>query len=461
MLSSDLIDVIIGVVFAWFLLSLVVSAVNESVAWATKARAKLLWRALGQMFSAGVDAADARLRTLVVELPRGTDDMRPMATTEPSALSSRVKDPAPDVTMAAAMSGEADDPERAERAELLGERLSGLYEYIRRRVPDPAPGNRRTRISHVPASVVCDAVETLAARTVTRASLQAAAADQPALLAAFENLPDGALEAETFLEHVPATRREEAAQVWDRARRFVTFEDIESIVRDNPALLARLRAAVAGMRDDERVVKAREEIERWFDGSMDALSRFYRRQNRKVVALIALPIVLLANADAFDLVHRLREDQDLRAASTTAASQWAAEPLFEASEGIDLEEVCARVTAQDEGATPAAEEPPPPGTGPAADAVQEARQRYRCATELFASSDLIGPIGPRALWREIRAADEGGVAADFAVWSYEGLIGRVVTWIALLFGASFWYDALRRLIGLRGKVAGAAGGASG
>jgi hypothetical protein len=441
MLSSDLIDVIIGVVFAWFLLSLVVSAVNESFAWATKARAKLLWRALAQMFSAGVDAADARLRTIVVELPRGTDDMRPMATTEPSALSSRVKDPEP-------------------QANGVTGTLHDLYEYIRRRVPDPAPGNRRTRISHVPASVVSDAVETLAARTVTRASLQAAAADQPALLAAFENLPDGPLERDVFLDHVPATRRDEAAQVWDRARRFVTFEDIESIVRDNPALLARLRAAVAGVRDDERVVKAREEIERWFDGSMDALSRFYRRQNRKIVALIALPIVLLANADAFDLVHRLREDQDLRAASSTAASQWAAEPLFEAAEGLDLEEVCARVTAGDDVASSDLEIPPAE-SGAAADAVQQARQRYRCATELFASSDLIGPIGPRALWREIRAADDGGVASDLAVWSYEGLIGRIVTWVALLFGASFWYDALRRLVGLKGKVASASGGGSG
>ena len=81
-----------------------------------------------------------------------------------------------------------------------------------------------------------------------------------------------------------------------------------------------------------------------------------------------------------------------------------------------------------------------------------------CASELFASSDLLGPIGPRALWREIRTADDGGVVADLTVWSYEGLLGRVVTWVALLFGASFWYDALRRLIGLKGKVVTAEGG---
>ena len=107
MLSSDLIDVIIGVVFAWFLLSLIVSAVNESFTWATKARSKLLWRALGQMFDNGVKAADARLRTIVVELPRGTEDVRPMATTAPSQLAK--KDRPPEITTPAAISEGLDE----------------------------------------------------------------------------------------------------------------------------------------------------------------------------------------------------------------------------------------------------------------------------------------------------------------------------------------------------------------
>jgi hypothetical protein len=459
MLSSDLIDVIIGVVFAWFLLSLVVSVVNESFAWATKARAKLLWRALGQMFDDGVEAADARLRTLVVELPRGSDDPRPMATTEPSKLSERVKDRPPDTTMAAALS-EGDDDDRDERAARLGGRLSELYEYIRRRVPDPAPGNRRTRISHVPAEVVSDAVETLAAKTITRASLLAAAKDDAGLHSALAALPDGPLEQQAVLEHVPEAQRAAAARAWERAQRYVTFEDIEAIIRDNPDLLARVRAAVGGLEDNEKVLRARKEIERWFEGTMAGLSRFYRRQNRKIIALIALPIVLLANADAFDLAHRLRDDQNLRAASATAASAWAAEPLDRAAaSGVDLDRACARVLDVGEGDAAQAGAAAPGGAGDGqVDEIQQARQRYRCASELFASSDLIGPVGPRALWREIQAADDGGVVADLAAWSYEGLLGRIVTWVALLFGASFWYDALRRIIGLKGKVTGAASG---
>jgi hypothetical protein len=458
MLSSDLIDVIIGVVFAWFLLSLIVSAVNESFSWATKARSKLLWRALGQMFDNGVKAADARLRTIVVELPRSTEDVRPMATTAPSKLAKTDRPPMD--TTPAAISEDLDEAERDERAERLGGRLSELYEYIRRRVPDPAPGNRRTRISHIPAEVVSDAVETLAANTITRASLLAAAKDDVELRAGLEDLPDGPLEQAAVLEHVPEAQRAAAEQAWGRATRYVTFEDIEAIIRDNPDLLARVRGAVSGLEDNEKVLRARKEIERWFEGTMDALSRFYRRQNRKIVALIALPIVLLANADAFDLAHRLRDDQNLRAASATAASEWAAAPLDRAAaSGVDLDKACARVLEVEEDDAGPATAVEPGAAGDDADEIQQARQRYRCASELFASSDLLGPIGPRALWREIRAADDGGVVADFAVWSYEGLLGRVVTWVALLFGASFWYDALRRLIGLKGKVVtGASGG---
>ena len=163
-------------------------------------------------------------------------------------------------------------------------------------------------------------------------------------------------------------------------------------------------------------MRARQEIERWFDGSMDALSRFYRRQNRKIVAIIAVPIVLLANADVFDIVTRLREDQALRAAAASVAAGELA---------VDLDVVCGA------DAEPDAED---------VDPVEQAKARFECAGDVLASSDLIGPIGPRSI-------------------PLDGVPGRVVTWLALLFGASFWYDALRRLIGLRGKITTGRGGA--
>lgn len=41
-----------------------------------------------------------------------------------------------------------------------------------------------------------------------------------------------------------------------------------------------------------------------------------------------------------------------------------------------------------------------------------------------------------------------------AVWHDHGFLGRSITLIALLFGAQFWFDVLRRLTGLRTTLSG-------
>ena len=43
-------------------------------------------------------------------------------------------------------------------------------------------------------------------------------------------------------------------------------------------------------------VYLRATIEEWYDREMDRLSAAYRRQNRKVLAVLALPLVLIFNA---------------------------------------------------------------------------------------------------------------------------------------------------------------------
>jgi hypothetical protein len=44
------------------------------------------------------------------------------------------------------------------------------------------------------------------------------------------------------------------------------------------------------------------------------------------------------------------------------------------------------------------------------------------------------------------------------IWGYEseewGLFGRAMTALALMFGAQFWFDVLRRLVGIRKFVGG-------
>jgi hypothetical protein len=399
-ISSDLLDVVIGVVFAWLILSLIISFVGEGITWAFKTRAKLLWRSLSQLFDAEVGPANGRVKTMYARRTATDGDRRPRSEAETEPI-------VPVGTVAATV-----DSADATRA-----RVKELYDVVRRRVPDPAPMGRRSRITKVPGPVVADAFHS------------------------------------QLLDRPGASPQEREAPP--------TIADIERVLAKNPWLRERIRSVTAGLQGDEFAQRVREEVERWFDGAMDGLSAFYRRQNRKILAIVAVPVVLMANAGAFSLFHRLQDDQDLRTASATAAAQWAAEPLTSSGGSIDLAEVCERIT--EAAATPTTTagstttSTPTTTTAPAPtttlDPIAESRRRFNCAGELFRSTDLLAPIGPKALYDEFRDAG-GGFFDDLWSWTWHDLTGRIVTWVALLFGASFWYDALRRLIGLKGKASG-------
>jgi hypothetical protein len=474
MISSELLDIVIGVVFAWFVLSLVVSVLGEAFAWAAKTRSKLLWRSVGQLFDQGLQAADARLRSLLVKSPLGLDDVRPgdVATRQPwwsrwwsalrSTLSGRWRR-----RREARGNPVATDPPQ------VGQPVRELYTKIARRVPEPAAGRARTRISRIPTDVFGDAFQALAAETVTRASLTASFAKNSSLPAALGELADGPLDRATLLAKLGDNEalQAEFAATWERAARIVTIEDIEALLGGNQPLLARVRAVVDAGAASEVAINARREVERWFDGTMESLSTFYRRQKRKLLALIAVPVVLFANSSAFGLYRRLHDDENVSKAAATAAAGWAVAPLEETDLGaVDLDAVCTRIAEErhdsSSRATSESEPVDTPATTEATETTEttepdvfgEVQRRLDCASQLFSSTDLLTPFGPQALLDEIRAADDGdGLWGDVWAWKVDGL-GRIVTWVALLFGASFWYDSLRRLVGLRGKLAGASKG---
>jgi hypothetical protein len=430
---SQVLEVVIGVVFVWFLLSMAVSAVNQAFSWLTRVRAKLLWHSLAGLFEQEVKAPDARLRTLFWRMPAGRDDHRPISDTEPSATSRARGN----------VAARAPEPPGG---------LQGLYEILIERVPDSAPKSYRSRISAVPRRAVSDALLRLAETTVTKASLLGAASPSDGALVQFvQGLPDGVLNrGEAGISSdgatvtvVPPELSAAFDRAWADAERLVTVEDLEALVTGDGALARTLRRIGETAAPEARVQQARDEIERWFDTSMQALSGFYQRQNRKIAAVVAVPIVLFTSADSVGLFQRLWTDQDRAAAATSQAAAWVAQPLEQAggTEGIDIDQMCARVASTDTATTTA----PPDASADeisVGEAVDEARRRLACASELVGSTDLVTVIGPVGLWREMR--EDGRVGY--------GLPGRMLTWGALLFGASFWFDVLRRLVGWRGPA---------
>ena len=51
MFQNDLLDLAIGLVFVWFILSLVISVVNEGFVFVFRIRAKHLWLGIGRLVS--------------------------------------------------------------------------------------------------------------------------------------------------------------------------------------------------------------------------------------------------------------------------------------------------------------------------------------------------------------------------------------------------------------------------
>ena len=67
--------------------------------------------------------------------------------------------------------------------------------------------------------------------------------------------------------------------------------------------------------------KQKQRIEDWFDKSMDRVSGWYKRKSHMTLWIIGILICLLVNADSISLANAFWNDQTLRAAMVTAATE--------------------------------------------------------------------------------------------------------------------------------------------
>ncbi len=63
---------------------------------------------------------------------------------------------------------------------------------------------------------------------------------------------------------------------------------------------------------EDNVVRLRTEIENWFNDAMDRVSGWYKRWTQKILLVLSVLLVCLMNADTILLVHHLSTDKDLR-----------------------------------------------------------------------------------------------------------------------------------------------------
>ncbi|MBB2911936.1 hypothetical protein FHS43_003216 [Streptosporangium becharense] len=381
LLISVYIDLAIGLVLAFLLLSLLVSGVNEGIVRLLGIRSKFLWAYLRDTLDGG--SADggswipARIADVFARLPFSRRDPRPVhspdpapAVVEPVPVEPLSADPVPAGPLSADPvsanpAGDRPGPEAGSVSPV--DMTARLYERLQE---IDHPKGARTSIAYIPPERFSGAV------------LELVAAEG-----------DGVEGLLAKLEAVGSPLAGHLRGVWEGAQR-----------------------------DMQRFRKG---VESWFDGEMQRLSGLYARYVRWVLLALGVLLTLLFSMDSLEYGKTLLRDNAYRAGVVAIAGG--------GQEGYAaLRDRCAGG-----------------GTGPA--------EPYACVTEALSSPALVKIFDHAVVSVAIPPEGSGGPSFRWngAAW-WDRLTtaghwpGYLVTVVALLFGASFWWDVLRRLTGVRG-----------
>jgi hypothetical protein len=217
-----------------------------------------------------------------------------------------------------------------------------------------------------------------------------------------------------------------------------SIDDFLASLPDTVPLKAQLTTLWATAKRD--VTQFRHQVEEWFDGQMSRLGGLYKSKVRVVLVVLGLAVSIGAfglgmRTDSIALVADLQRNADLRVALATTAGQATSTNL--AQQGAK----------QPEGGGCDASAPTAtvlPLIAPGAAECQLLGVRSLKGMDLAFRSDIPGPSATFA-------NRLGLVLGHWRVF-----VGVVITGVAISFGSTFWFDLLRRLVGMR-----SGGGSSG
>jgi hypothetical protein len=373
-MASIYIELGIGLVLAFLLLSLLVSGLNEGLNRLFSIRSKYLWAYLRDIIEGGVPVQTKEGATILARLPTSLKDVlwrapwnkmpggdpRPRFAAPPPPATSAPPTPNP------ATSDLATPTSTKLNAEMLYERLQEI---------DRAKGGRSS-ISQIPASRFAAAL----------------------------------------IEFAKASDKE-------------ISKLLEELKDDNSPLYAPLN----GLWDaaEEKVEPFRAGVEAWFDGEMQRLSRLYRRSARWVIAVLAVLVALFVGFDSLAYGQSLLSDSAYRTQVVAVASG-------DPDRLVNLQERCLELERQK-----GSEQPE---TDP-----------YGCISDVLSNPALTQLLGSSLVRIDYAATEDPKLGLNWHDWQERARHpvhwpGFLLTVVALLFGAPFWWDILRRLTGVRSSA---------
>jgi hypothetical protein len=148
---------------------------------------------------------------------------------------------------------------------------------------------------------------------------------------------------------------------------------------------------------------ARENIEAWFNSSMDRISGWYKRRTQTIILFLGLVITIAVNADTVTIVNSLSQDAALRGALVATAGEYAKTQPQENTAAED------RVTK---------------------------------------TIDQIKALGLPVGWDR---NDVRTIPGNFGGWLLK-VFGWLLTAAAITLGAPFWFDLLNKFMVIRSTV---------
>jgi hypothetical protein len=407
-----ILEVAIGIIFVWFLLSVLVSTVQEAIANIFKWRGKGLEQAVRQLLEDPSDGkqAVAQLGTKFYEHPLIRSLSKDINKRRPSYIpASQFAEVVFDLVVDA---GSSTSP-LEKVAQSMQESLKGVKDEI------GVPAQKAFEV------LLAKAQSASEGRSTDQTVMKALEEDEAKLVVKYP-----------FLE--PAVVRLRSATSFPPLLTELG-QGIESLRETNSHLAESLdiliNRTIQNTRDaDEALAKARKNVETWFDNSMERLSGNYKRRVQLYAFVIGLAVALFLNVDSIAILRTLWSDQGLRASIALQAQQMVQTGEQNASQQTPQQIINQLGALQlPVGWTFITEEA----------AVQGQPQDTRCKDYLgsfYGSTRCLFPAGydPRnGLYR---------------ITFWESLLGALVTAIATMQGSPFWFGVLSKIVNMRAST---------
>lgn len=189
--------------------------------------------------------------------------------------------------------------------------------------------------------------------------------------------------------------------------------------------------------------EARTKLENWFNDGMNRVSEIYKRKIQLISLAVGLVMALLLNADSLQLLRAFWEDPALR----QAVSETAKESIPALEEQINQSQGAQSQAEAGEGSVQQSAEDVSRSLQQLLDLQLPIGWEFTAVTEeLIVTSQAAGLPDPREnsrnLWNFMPGNNPGWLRMVF-----QKLIGLFATMIAIAQGAPFWFDLLRRIAG--------------